>query len=107
MKVKGKTQYWVDLVIAAGFVVSAISGVVLFLAPSGGFHGGRFPAASGDVLFIARTTWKSIHTWSSVAMAAGVLAHLVLHWEWITCMTRNVLKRSRSGRSKQVCQTNA
>ena len=96
MKIKGKTQYWVDIVIALGFLVSAVSGVILHLAPSGGFRGGRFPAANANVLFIARDAWKSIHTWSSYVMAAGVLAHLVLHWEWITCMTRNVLRRSKS-----------
>jgi hypothetical protein len=107
MKIKGKTHYWVDIVIAVGFVVSAISGVILYLVPNGGFRGGRLPAASGDVLFIARSTWKSIHTWSSYAMAAGVLAHLVLHWEWIKCMTRNVLRRSKSGRAKQACETSA
>ena len=107
MKVKGKTQYWVDIVIAAGFIVSAISGVILQFSPNGGFHGGRLPVTGGHVLFLSHNTWKSIHLWSSYAMAAGVLAHLVLHWEWIKCMTRNVLRRSKTVRARQACQTSS
>ena len=107
MKVKGRTQYWVDLVIALGFVLSAVSGIVLYLAPSGGFQGGRNPAYDRAVLFIARDVWKSVHTWSSFVMTAGVLLHLVLHWEWITCTTRNIVRRARSKRPEQACETQA
>lgn len=105
MKVKGRTQYWVDVVIAVGFVLSAVSGIVVYLAPSGGFQGGRNPAFDRAVLLIARDVWRGLHTWSSIAMAAGVLAHLVLHWNWIKCMTRNIARRSGSNRLDQACET--
>ncbi|GAA5534192.1 DUF4405 domain-containing protein [Deinococcus aluminii] len=32
-----------------------------------------------------------IHEWGSVALAFALIAHLVLHWEWITGVTRKLL----------------
>jgi len=38
--------------------------------------------------------WDTLHTWSSIAMIAGVGAHLVLHWNWMVRMTKNLLGRA-------------
>jgi cytochrome b subunit of formate dehydrogenase len=107
MKVKGKTQYWVDIAIAVGFVLSAVSGIVLYFAPSAGFMGGRNPGYARQVLFLGHDVWKSIHNWSSFVMAGGVFLHLVLHWDWIVCMTRNLAKRASKRKAVKVCETNA
>ena len=76
---KTKINYWVDLVIALAFVLSAVSGIV-FLFP---------PSASSTVLGIGFRVWDQIHIWGSLLMIAGVLAHLVLHWKWIVAMTKS------------------
>ena len=97
---KARINYVVDIVIGAGFVLSAVSGLVLFFAgSSGGFQGGRNPRYASEVLLLSRFVWKDLHNWSSIAMMLGVLGHLVLHWNWFVCMTRNVL-RPRRGASK-------
>ena len=99
---KARINYVVDLVIAVGFLLTAVSGLVLFFAgSSGGFQGGRNPRYVQEVAFLSRYTWRALHDCVGIAMVAGVLAHLVLHWKWIVCMTRNLPRgrRPAEGRS--------
>lgn len=103
MKNKGKINYWVDVAIAIGFLLSALSGAVMYFAPSGGYQGGRNSGYGRDVLLLAHDTWKSIHNWSSLVMTLGALAHLVLHWSWITCMTKNILKGFKAKQAVELC----
>ena len=91
---KAKLNYWIDVVIGLAFVLSALSGMVLFFAPSG-YQGGRNPFYGQTVLLLSTSTWSTLHTWGSLAMIAGVGAHLVLHWTWIVCMTRKMLTVKR------------
>lgn len=74
---KTKINYWVDLVIALAFVLSAVSGIIFL-----------FPYSGSTALGITYSAWDMMHTWGSLLMIAGVLAHLVLHWKWIVAMTR-------------------
>ena len=92
---KAKVNYWVDLVIGVAFVVSALSGMVLFFAPSG-YQGGRNAYYGQQVLLLTTHTWDTLHTWGSIAMIAGVGAHLMLHWDWMVCMTKAMLTRKRT-----------
>jgi hypothetical protein len=78
---KTTMNYWVDLAIGVSFVSSAISGLV-FVLP--------FDATAG-VLGISYQAWNSVHTWSSLALIAGVGAHLALHWKWMVSMTKRML----------------
>lgn len=95
MKSKAQINYWIDVVIAVAFVLSLVSGLILFLGPSGGYQGGRNPAYGQTILLLDHHAWNQLHTWSSIAMAGGVFAHLVLHWRWIICMTKKLFKRNR------------
>jgi hypothetical protein len=74
---KTKVNYWVDLVIALAFVFSAVSGIVFL-----------FPMSGSTVLGVTYKVWDQIHTWGSLLMIGGVLAHLILHWKWIIAMTK-------------------
>ena len=78
---KTTVNYWVDLAIGISFVISAISGLV-FVLP--------FDATTG-ILGISYQAWNSLHTWSSLALIAGVGAHLALHWKWMVSMTKRML----------------
>jgi hypothetical protein len=42
---------------------------------------------------VSRLLWKDLHDWGGIVMLAGVFLHLILHWKWIVCMTRNVFKK--------------
>lgn len=87
---KTKIDYWVDVVIALAFTISAVSGIAFLL-----------PISGSTVLGVSYLVWDQIHTWGSLLMIAGVLAHLVLHWKWIVAMTRKTFfspaKRVRAG----------
>jgi hypothetical protein len=103
MSKKAKLNYAVDMVIGLAFILSALSGLVLFFAPSG-YQGGRNPYYLQPVLFLSTHTWSVLHTWGSIAMISGVGAHLLLHWEWMVCMTRRLLTRPRRPRlQREAC----
>lgn len=87
---KTKVNYWVDLVIMLAFILSAVSGIVFL-----------FPMNGSTALGITYQLWNQIHTWGSLLMIGGVLAHLVLHWKWIVAMTKKTFfspaKPTRAG----------
>ncbi len=59
-----KTNFWIDLGIFAAFLA--------IMAP--GFTG------------------IAIHEWLSLAFAAAVIVHILLHWDWIVCVGRKFVK---------------
>ena len=90
-----KLNYWLDAAVGVAFLLSAISGLV-FLLPAGSGSG-------SGILGLSYQAWNLLHTWSSLAMIAGVLVHLVLHWRWIASMTRRVLAEpAMAGRPARV-----
>jgi hypothetical protein len=56
--------------------------------PHGGYQGGRNPYYGQAVLYLTREGWNDIHVWGSLAMIAGIVVHLVLHWRWIVWMVK-------------------
>ena len=97
---KARINYYVDIIIGISFAVVALSGMILFFAGSGGYQGGRNPRYAQEVLGVSRLLWKDLHDWGGIIMMGGVFLHLILHWKWIVCMTRNLLKRSAANRAK-------
>lgn len=91
MSTKAKINYGIDIVIGLAFTLSALSGIILLLVPSG-YQGGRNPYYGQTVLLLTTHQWSDLHTWSSIALLAGVGAHLVLHWRWVVCMTERLIK---------------
>lgn len=105
---KTKLNYWLDAIIALAFILSTLSGMVFLLGGSGGYQGGRNPDFRTEMLGVSRQTWSDLHTWVSLMMITGVLAHIVLHWNWIVCMTGRMLKGSRRAapdREREACPT--
>jgi hypothetical protein len=100
---RAKMNYAVDAVIAVAFVISAVTGLAFLLMGSGGYQGGRNPAFRPELLGLARGTWSDLHTWGSLMMIAAVGLHLVLHWRWIWCVTKDVL-RPAWRRNEDVCE---
>ena len=63
MKNKARINYFVDIAIGIGFLLAAISGIVLLAAgSSGGYQGGRNPRYTENILLLGRkscTTGRS------------------------------------------------
>ena len=95
MSSRVKLNYILDAVIALAFLISAASGILLWLAGSGGYQGGSNPAFQTVVLSISRWAWSDLHVWTSLIMIAGVLLHQVFHWRWIVAATKRVMRPAR------------
>jgi hypothetical protein len=103
-----KLNYLLDAVIALAFILSLVSGVVFLFADSGGYQAGRNLSFRTEILGISRWVWSDLQTWVSLVMIAGVVLHLVLHWNWIVCMTRRMIKepwRASLRREQEACPT--
>jgi len=80
---RGRWNLILNSVVAISFILTAISGVYFLFVP-----GGRWTA---DPMFLfTRTTWDLIHTWAGVSLIAAVVIHLVIHWKWVTKVTRKM-----------------
>lgn len=86
---RGKMNYWVDVGIGIAGLLSAVSGLV-FLLPGDPTTG---------VLGVSYQAWSSLHTWSSLAVIAGVGAHVVLHWKWMLAMTKHLFPPAKPRQS--------
>ena len=86
-----KLNYLLDAVIGVAFLISAVTGMAFMLMGSGGYQGGRNPNFATSLLGISRAAWSDLHTWASLVMIAGVVVHLVFHWKWIVCVTKQML----------------
>ena len=93
MSSKAKLNYWIDMTIAVFFVLSALSGLVLFFFPSG-YQGGRNPYYGQTVLLLTTQQWDTVHIWGSIGMIAGVgeghasLYDANVNGEWSTAWLR-------------------
>jgi hypothetical protein len=76
-----------DAAIAISFILCSISGIYFL------FNTGSGPNATAFVF--TKTTWDLIHTWSGVILTIGAMLHIVLHWCWITNITRKMLGSRR------------
>jgi hypothetical protein len=88
MSTKTKLNFVVDAMILVAFLAAAVSGVMLLTVPHGGFQGGRNPNWGQAVLFLSRDGWNDVHVWGGLAMIAGIVVHLALHWRWVVCMLK-------------------
>lgn len=84
-------NYVVDALMAVSFVVTAVSGVVMFFFLPDQVRGGGFNQFFG----ITKSTWKVYHDWSGLLMIILVLIHLILHWNWMVCMTKSFFKKRK------------
>lgn len=85
---KQKTNYIIDLLALISFVVAAISGLAIrFFMPSG-VRQGRLQ----EFLGVQKGVWSEIHDWAGIIFIVLVIIHFILHWDWLVCMTKSMLK---------------
>lgn len=84
--------YAVDLFLFLVGLASALSGFVLMAGGEGGYRGGRNAASSETLVGTSRHTWTTLHEVSSIALVAGVVVHVLLHWRWLVRVTLALFK---------------
>ena len=86
-----KTNYLIDLVLTTLFFVIASTGLFMhFFIPSG-VQGGRYIVYMG----LTKSTWIWIHSKAGILMTILVVIHLILHWKWIVCNTKNFFRKEQ------------
>jgi hypothetical protein len=94
-----KINVAIDALVAASFLVCALSGIYFLFAPSGSYQGGQNPGWDPSWLF-SRTTWDLIHTWSGVVLIVAAVVHFAIHWRWVKNVTQrfflSLLPRARA-----------
>ena len=88
---KIKARYLVDLVTLVSFVVTAVTGVIIFifLPPSEGNRG-----VHNDFLGWGRHDWGAVHDWAGIIMIIFALLHVILYWKIFAAMAKNFFKKS-------------
>jgi cytochrome b subunit of formate dehydrogenase len=84
---RGRWNLILDLTVAISFILTALSGVYFLFVP-----GGRWVA--DPLILFGRTTWDLLHTWAAVVLISSAIIHFVIHWKWVTKVTRNMLGRA-------------
>ena len=97
---KAKLNFVVDAIILLAFLGAAVSGIVLLTMPHGGFQGGRNPNFGQTVLLLSRDAWNDAHVWGGLAMIAGIVVLLALHWRWIVCMAKKFIVTGERGAAR-------
>lgn len=71
------------LMYCAGLLVMASGSVLAWKLPRG-------PRGRGaELLDLSRHEWSDIHLWAGVFLAAAIVVHVVLHWQWIWQVASN------------------
>ncbi len=80
------TNLLIDVISFIAFLASTASGLVLWLALSGGgygFRGGRVAVAEDLFWGLSHQEWLAFHLWTSLILAVLILIHIALHRRWI------------------------
>ncbi len=92
---RSQLNFLVDAVIAASFLITAVTGLVFLLPLS-------WQSALGlgrpGMLLVPLHAWHWVHDWSGVVAAAGVVLHFALHYRWVAQMTRRTFGAGRMER---------
>ena len=87
---RAKLNYFIDVGLGLSFLISLVTGIR------------KFPIIvkllrhrSMDYFLISR-----LHDWSGIVMGVLVIIHIILHWNWIVCMTKSIFKRQGAKKCK-------
>ncbi len=86
---KSKLNYIIDFFTFISFLITSITGLIIFFFLPNGIRQGRFQ----EFFWITKDFWNFIHIWSGILMIVLVIIHFILHWDWIVCMTKNIFSK--------------
>jgi hypothetical protein len=84
-----KTNYLIDLILTILLFLVAGTGLFMYFFIPSGIPGGRYVVYMG----LTKGTWLWIHNKAGILMMVLVVAHLILHWEWIVHNTRSFFRK--------------
>jgi NADH:ubiquinone oxidoreductase subunit 5 (subunit L)/multisubunit Na+/H+ antiporter MnhA subunit len=90
-----KVKYIVDVLMGISFLITAITGLIIFIFLPGGVPRSGYQSFFG----IIKNIWAEWHNYVGILMILLVLVHLILNLNWIICMTKSFFKK----KEKPVC----
>ena len=71
-------NFWLDVTIFVALLITTVTGFHLWLA---------IPHQL-DLVFLgfSRSAWIAIHIFSGVVGLAGIIVHIIWHWDWLTAL---------------------
>ena len=85
---KARINYWIDVGLVVTFICSLLTGLIKW---PGLFRLTGIRHTSLPMLEIS-----FIHDWSGLLMGLLVLAHIILHFNWMVLMTKGLFKKKRN-----------
>ncbi|MFA5745952.1 MAG: DUF4405 domain-containing protein [archaeon] len=86
---KIKINYFIDVLLIISFIVVAITSLVIFFFLPSGVRQAGYQTFLG----LTKHSWGNIHTISGFAMIILSLIHLILHFKWLTTMSKTIFKK--------------
>jgi len=86
---KTKINYFIDLLMIIFFVINSITGLIIFFFLPSGVKRGSYR----EFLGIIKQNWVDVHNWSGLILILLVAIHIILHWNWIVCMTKSLIQK--------------
>jgi len=82
---KTKHNFWLDVTIFVVFLITATTGFLLW----------RVIPHKLDFVFLGfyRSGWVAAHIYSGVVGLAGIVMHIVRHWDWLKALRGRPLSR--------------
>lgn len=88
---KQKLNYLVDLALTTLFFGVAGTGFFMYFFIPSGVPRGRYIVYMG----LTKATWVWMHSRAGILMSVVIIIHLILHWKWIVCTTRNFFRKEK------------
>lgn len=86
---KVKLNYFIDVLMAVIFIITAVTGLIIFLFLPSGIRQGNYQTFLG----ILKGNWIFIHDWSGIILIVLVVLHFILHWNWMIHITKSIFKK--------------
>ena len=85
-----RLNYWIDIGLLVSFLIVAVTGLVMFFA-----FVSASPGVGRGVTFLGtgKAAWIPWHNYAGLVMIALVFVHLVLHFGWLTAMTKSLFRK--------------
>lgn len=88
---KPEWKFLVDNLLVVCTLGMAAIGILLWLVIPEGPAAGE---ASKYFLGLHRHAWGHIHAYLAIAFVVLLVVHLVLNWDWITCMAKRAFRKA-------------
>ena len=81
---KNERNFWLDGTLFLAYLITAVSGVLLWLV---------IPRGSTSLFAgIGRAEWLAMHEGSGLLGLMGVILHIVWHWDWLKALRGRSMK---------------